>query len=112
MPEFDKDQKPSKPENEYFARQEVEALRRLARKQAETLAASDQAKLKDLHHMKCPKCGFDLHTLRDGSLDIETCFNCHGVWLDAGELEEIKAQQKSGHHSVVDAVLNLFRHER
>src|SRR5262249_15578335 len=112
MSEFDRDQRPSRSENEYFAREDVEALRRLSQKQAHSLQSEEREALKSLHYLKCPKCGFDLHTLRHGEIDIETCFNCHGIWLDAGELEHIVRQQRAGRHSVVDAVLNLFKNAR
>ena len=41
--------------------------------------------------MRCPKCGTRLnsHTLHDVSVD--ECPSCHGVWLDAGELEALAA---------------------
>jgi hypothetical protein len=100
-------EKPSNQEEEWFAREELEKKRQLAREQASRLAEQQQQELKTLHFMKCPKCGFDLHTVKYGPLDIDTCFNCHGVWLDSGELEQIAA--KSDTHPVVGAVLNWFR---
>lgn len=100
-------EKPSNQEEEWFAREELEKKRQLAREQAGRLAEQQQQELKALHFMKCPKCGFDLHTVKYGPLDIDTCFNCHGVWLDSGELEQIAA--KSDTHPVVGAVLNWFR---
>lgn len=101
--------KPSNQEDEWFAREELEAKRRLSREQATRLAAREQEDLKALHFMKCPKCGFDLHTVKFGPLDVDTCFNCHGVWLDAGELEQIAAKPES--HPVVGAVLNWFKRD-
>src|SRR4029453_7934190 len=91
------------------AREDVEKKRKLAYQQAQVMAEQQKEALRALHYMKCPKCGFDLQTLRRGTVDLDTCFNCHGVWLDAGELEQVAAQQLVGKHSVVDAVLNVFR---
>jgi hypothetical protein len=102
-------QKPSNQEDEYFAREELEAKKRLAFQQQRDTVQSEKERLKALHHMHCPKCGMDLHTVRYGKLDVDTCFNCHGVWLDAGELHQIAKQDDR--HPVVDAILNWFKHE-
>ncbi|HEX8538756.1 MAG TPA: zf-TFIIB domain-containing protein, partial [Cystobacter sp.] len=40
------------------------------------------------------------------------CFNCHGVFLDAGELERLQA--RAGHENDgkwMGAVLNLFKNK-
>lgn len=102
--------KPSDPEEEYFAREEIEKKRQLALKQAEALEAQHKEELKKLHYMKCPKCGMDLHTVERGTMTIDTCFNCHGIWLDAGELEEILVHGHEHGGSVMRAVLNFVKH--
>ncbi len=102
--------KPSNQEDEYFAREDVEKKRRLALQQAAELQAKQKEELKRLHYMKCPKCGMDLHTLDQGRVQVDSCFNCHGVWLDAGELEQV-FRNKDHASPVTDAVLNLFRHK-
>ena len=101
--------KPSNQEDEYFAREELEAKQRMAREQREKLAQAEKERLKALHFMKCPKCGMDLHAVKYGRLDVDTCFNCHGVFLDAAELRQIAQQDER--HPVVDAILNWFSHE-
>ena len=101
--------KPSSTEEEYFAREEIEKKRKLALQQAEEMAAMRREELKQLHYMKCPKCGMDLQTLSRGQVEIDTCFNCHGVWLDAGELDAIVKQGPEGGGKVMGAVLNLFK---
>ncbi|MHB8878472.1 MAG: TFIIB-type zinc ribbon-containing protein, partial [Myxococcaceae bacterium] len=88
MAEIDK---PSSLEDEYFAREEIEKKRKLAQKQSEELKQKQKEELKKLHYLKCPKCGMDLHTLKKGTVEIDTCFNCQGIWLDAGELEQVMA---------------------
>lgn len=45
--------------------------------------------LKALHWMRCPKCGLALTTERHGSVDIDYCPGCHGVWLDSTSFESI-----------------------
>ena len=79
-------------EDQYFAERDrklIEALRQA--KEGETEAA-----LKEAAHMRCPKCGTRLipHTLHDVSLD--ECPSCHGVWLDAGELEDLARREDAG----------------
>lgn len=102
--------KPSSSEEEYFAREEIEKKRKLAIQQAAETAAKQREELKQLHYMKCPKCGMDLHTLKHGDIEIETCFNCHGVFLDAGELDAILKQHgHEGSGKWMGAVLNLFK---
>ncbi len=101
--------KPSSTEEEYFAREEIEKKRKMALQQAEEMAAKQRDDLKKLHFMKCPKCGMDLQTLSKGKVEIDTCFNCHGVWLDAGELDQVLAQGSESSGKVMGAVLNLFK---
>ena len=48
-------------------------------------------------------------TLAKGDVEIDTCFNCKGVWLDAGELERIRDQGNARSGKVMGAVLNLFK---
>ncbi|MGO8968126.1 MAG: zf-TFIIB domain-containing protein [Myxococcaceae bacterium] len=105
--------KPSKPEDDFFAAEEVEAKRKLAFHQGQLLAQQQREALKKQHFMKCPKCGFDLHALDEGQLRLDTCFNCHGVWMDAGELTKVKAQAAQQHRKtpLVDSILNLFKHD-
>jgi Zn-finger nucleic acid-binding protein len=44
----------------------------------------------------CPSCGWlmDIETAED--VDVDVCLNCGGVWLDAGELEKLKAISNEG----------------
>jgi uncharacterized protein len=102
--------KPSSTEEEYFAREEIEKKRKLALQQSQALATQQREELKKLHYMKCPKCGLDLQTLKRGEVEIDTCFNCQGIFLDAGELEYLMNQagrENSG--KWMGAVLNLFK---
>ena len=97
--------KPSRPEDEYFAKQELERRKRWAKEQAEKMATAEKDRLKELHYMKCPKCGMDLATLEFHGIKVDQCGNCHGVWFDAGEVEEL-LQKESG---VMSRVLSIFR---
>lgn len=102
--------KPSSTEEEYFAREEIEKKRKLALQQSQSMAVQQREDLKKLHYMKCPKCGMDLQTLKKGDVDIDTCFNCHGIFLDAGELERLMNHAGSENSGKwMGAVLNLFK---
>jgi ribosomal protein L37AE/L43A len=104
--------KPSNQEDEYFALEEIEKKHRLAMTQAEELAEKTKQELKQLHYMKCPKCGMDLQTLKRGSVEVDTCFHCRGVWLDEGELEQLPAHGLHESGSVMKAVLNIFKRKK
>lgn len=40
----------------------------------------------------CPSCGGKCQESFVGDVSVDTCVSCHGVWLDAGEMEEAKRQ--------------------
>ena len=75
--------KPSRNEEEYFATQERENLAKV-REAARKSAMSEERKS---HYMKCPKCGADLKTEDFHGVQIDRCPECHGLWLDAGEID-------------------------
>jgi len=69
-------------ENEYFHKREQELI-------AKMKAKFQEAGTVNLD-IKCPKC--DDGTLVEADFEgvkIDTCENCGGVWLDAGELTRI-----------------------
>ena len=77
--------KPSKNEDEYFARRDADLLRQ-QRAAAQQAAAESERKQ---HYMKCPKCGYDLITAEWDGIQIDQCTHCHGVWFDAGEAQAL-----------------------
>ncbi len=78
-------EKPSKNEEEYFLLQDQELLKA----QRAKLDAERAAKARSAHFMKCPKCGADIAEQSIGPVKVDVCPECHGMWLDAGELEMI-----------------------
>lgn len=78
-------ERPTKNEDEYFARRDAELLRQ-QRAAAQQAAAEAERKS---HYMKCPKCGYDLITGTWDTIQIDQCTNCHGIWFDAGEAESL-----------------------
>jgi Zn-finger nucleic acid-binding protein len=79
-------EKPSRNEDEYFARQDAELLAAQRTAAAATAAEAERRS----HFMKCPKCGHDLETMNYEGIAIDRCTNCAGIWLDPGELEQLR----------------------
>ena len=77
-------------EDEWFARQEEELLRQARRERqlnAKRQLTAEAEKRRELHWMKCPKCGEDLLSEAVGTVTLDRCAGCDGVFLDRGELE-------------------------
>ncbi|HEY6050185.1 MAG TPA: zf-TFIIB domain-containing protein [Thermoanaerobaculia bacterium] len=99
--------KPSTTEEEYFARENAERLRKLVAEEMKALAAAERERLKQLHYMHCPKCGMELREIGVRGVQVDRCFSCNGTWLDAGELEKLAGPQ--GENAVVASILRIFR---
>jgi uncharacterized protein len=87
-------------EDEWFLQNEkqlLEAARtaRLKREQERTARekAEEIKRLKDLHFMKCPKCGHDMKEEKIEKVTADRCTHCEGIFFDAGELEQILVQK-------------------
>lgn len=87
--------KPTESEEEYFARLEFEKRKKAEQEKQQRLAAEERKRLKELHNMKCPKCGMELIEIDYKQIKIDKCSSCDGVWLDAGELEAVQNLEKS-----------------
>lgn len=46
-----------------------------------------ERKIRDLHALHCPRCGYELQTVLAEGLEVETCETCKGVWISRAELE-------------------------
>jgi Zn-finger nucleic acid-binding protein len=58
--------------------------------------------------MKCPKCGADLEEREFQHVKVDTCPECKGMWLDAGELDMIKYVDRN---AIGRFVGSLFGHK-
>lgn len=92
MSEIDK---PSKAEDEYFTKLELERKKQWEKERQAKMGTEEKEKLKELHYMKCPKCGMDLHTIDYKNLKLDRCVSCNGTWFDAGEMETLLASEQS-----------------
>jgi hypothetical protein len=88
-------EKPSKSEEEYFARLEFERRRKEIEARQAKLQAEERARLKQLHHMRCPKCGMELAEIEFRGIKVDRCVACGGLWFDGGEIDQVLAQGKS-----------------
>ncbi len=81
--------KPTNFENEFFARQEYERLKKLHDEEAKKMQEEEKRKLKELHHMHCPKCGNKMIEISFKDIQIDECPECKGIYFDNGELDQI-----------------------
>ena len=95
----------SGPEDDYFARQEVERRRVNARAARHDMEQAERKRLEALHYMRCPKCGMALETVTLQGVQIDRCHSCNGIWLDEGELEQL-ARKESG---LLQKLVAVFR---
>jgi len=68
-------------EDIFFAERDREAIGKLRAQ----LRKVDTAKAGG----KCPKCAGALETFSFHGVMLDRCVSCHGIWLDAGELEAV-----------------------
>jgi len=99
--------KPSTSEEEYFARQEVERRRKIAKERHAKLKTEERERDRALHLMRCPKCGLLLEEIVFSNTRIDKCFGCEGIWLDKGEFEA-KKQIANGKKATILALWNLL----
>ena len=78
-------------EEEYFRRKDKESLQRLR----EAIREEAQKHSEDPVTMDCPRCTGKLHAEKYDEVGIDRCDTCGGIWLDAGELEQIISEESS-----------------
>lgn len=97
--------KPSEQEEEYFARLELQRRRKHEEERQKKIAAEEKRQLKELHHMRCPKCGMQLSEMDYKGIKVDKCLSCDGIWLDAGELEQVSTMEKKA----LDKLFGVFK---
>ncbi len=96
--------KPSEKEEEYFARMDFERKKKLEEEKHRKLGESEKIKLKELHYMRCPKCGMELIEIIYNGIHTDKCSECGGIWLDAGEFETLSMGDKS----ILNGLFRMF----
>jgi hypothetical protein len=102
-------------ENDWFRENEKKLLEEARRareaREKERLAketAAERQRVRDLHYMKCPKCGHDLKTESLDGIEIDRCTFCEGFFVDAGELEQLfLARQQGQRQSFLRGLLRI-----
>ena len=79
-------------EEEYFHRKNKEAIEKLRQK----MKVAKEAKAAGTSSMRCPRCDGALKSSMFEEVEIDTCENCGGVWLDSGELELLTKHESAG----------------
>lgn len=95
---------PSRNEDEYFARQDAELIKQMRAKLDQERSTIER----QAHYMKCPKCGADLKEEMHDHAKVDKCPECHGMWLDAGELDIMQQVHKSGGRDLFRGLLDLL----
>ncbi|MDH4233157.1 MAG: zf-TFIIB domain-containing protein [Nitrospirota bacterium] len=97
--------KPSEREAEFIARAEFEKKKKIEEEKHRRLREEEKKKLKELHYMRCPKCGMELIEIDYEKIKVDKCSECEGIWLDAGELDAVSKLEKTG----LDKLFGVFK---
>jgi hypothetical protein len=97
--------KPTDHEDEYFTRIEQEMKKLREERQKKQSSKEEREKLRELHFMKCPKCGMDLIEISFKGMKIDECSTCKGMWLDSGELDALAKIEKP----VLERLFSVFK---
>ncbi|HZI19442.1 MAG TPA: zf-TFIIB domain-containing protein [Pyrinomonadaceae bacterium] len=76
-------------EEDYFRRKDRESLQKLRAAREEEARARGE----DVPTMNCPRCDGQLHERTHDDVQIDQCDRCEGIWLDAGEFEQLVRQE-------------------
>ncbi len=90
-------------EAELLAREEFERHRRQAESRGGGMERERRDALRDLHFMRCPTCGDQLHEIKCRGVLVDKCYSCKGIWLASAELEKLTEGE-----DVVSRVLGYF----
>jgi uncharacterized protein with PIN domain len=75
-------EKPSEPEEEYFARREVERRNKALAEQEGKAAEEERQHVLAVARNRCPRCGAPLVAVPYRGIELDMCSRCQGVWLD------------------------------
>lgn len=99
------EEKPSKNEDEYFAKVNAELMKERRARLDEERRQQERIS----HYNKCPKCGCDLEEREHHGVRIDQCTECEGMWLNKGELEIIEEIDRRGSQSGQSFMQSLFQ---
>jgi hypothetical protein len=102
-------EKSSDPQEEYFAKLNREKVDALAHQLAAEKAEAEKIALKQLHYLRCGKCGGQMKPREFRGVEIDVCSSCNAVLLDPGELETLAGKDSTG---VIGSLASLFSFNR
>jgi Zn-finger nucleic acid-binding protein len=79
-------------EEEYFRRKEQESIEKMRQK----MEVEKQAQAEEAKRLECPRGDGKMTTLNFEGVEIDRCETCGGVWLDKGELEQLRQKETGG----------------
>ena len=97
------DSKPSKNEDEYFARENAELIKTMRAQRDRDREIAERA----AHRMRCPRCGGQLEERSHHHVTIDVCPDCGGTWLDKGELAMLEHVDNNAFRRFVGDLLGL-----
>ncbi len=83
-------------EEEYIKQAELARIRTRRAQISRQTAVDEREKLKQLHWMRCPKCGMGLDEVAFKGVSVDACFSCGGMFLDQGEIDKILKHREPG----------------
>ncbi|MEO8030210.1 MAG: zf-TFIIB domain-containing protein [Gemmatimonadota bacterium] len=83
----------------YFKEREQELIQATR----EQLTAQATAAERASHRGKCPRCGDSLTPEQFHGIQVDRCPTCHGIWLDADEIDAVVAHED---HSLLTRVFD------
>ena len=92
------------PEKEYFGKKDVVKMKKLAEEKRQAIAKEELGRLQKEHYHHCPGCGLELEDITFKGIHINKCFNCGGVFLEAGVLEKLCGKE----NKFLESLLSLF----
>ena len=84
-------------EEEYFFRDDQAKMRQLRMQLDQERREREARHQRELHWMKCPKCGSNMQEVKLSGVLVDKCMGCSGVFFDKGEwslLMETDEQEK------------------
>jgi len=99
--------KPSNIEDEYFAREDAEHLRKLHFEELRRLREGEREALRKLHAGRCANCGALMVPEQAGMVRFLHCPACGGAFVSKEQWAHVQSHEDS--HKIVEAVLNWFK---
>src|SRR5438270_9162814 len=93
-------------EEEYFAKENLEKLRKLHHDKVKQLDEAAKAELKSKFSNRCPNCGMEMQKLPAyQGVVLMRCFNCGGAFVPPEASGTLKKKSQAKEHAVVEAIL-------